>query len=250
MNRVVETYRAVFGTDPEGVWSAPGRVNLIGEHTDYNDGLVLPIALPQRTYAACSPGVDGLLRAHSAQNGETVEVRLDEVGPGTPAGLDGIRRRESCGRWPATDTTWAGSTWPSTARFPSAAACRARRPWSARSGPRSATSADSVSSATRQVVPGSPRHASAPRTRSPGHRPGAWTSPRRCSAGRGTPFCSTAAAAAREQVPLDLDGQDGEGFVVLVTDTRAEHALNDGQYAQRRTACERAATELGLDVAA
>ena len=54
---------------------------------------MLPIALPQRTYAACSPRVDDLLRAHSAQTGETVEVNLDEVGPGTPGGLDGIRRR-------------------------------------------------------------------------------------------------------------------------------------------------------------
>ncbi|HYH73526.1 MAG TPA: galactokinase family protein, partial [Nocardioides sp.] len=43
---VVDTHRQVFGGAPEGVWSAPGRVNLIGEHTDYNDGLVLPIALP------------------------------------------------------------------------------------------------------------------------------------------------------------------------------------------------------------
>ena len=37
-------FAEVFGTEPDGVWRAPGRVNLIGEHTDYNDGLVLPIA--------------------------------------------------------------------------------------------------------------------------------------------------------------------------------------------------------------
>ncbi|MDQ2782991.1 MAG: galactokinase family protein, partial [Actinomycetota bacterium] len=46
------TFRELFGQEPSGVWSAPGRVNLIGEHTDYNGGLALPIALPQRTYAA------------------------------------------------------------------------------------------------------------------------------------------------------------------------------------------------------
>ena len=38
-------FRAVFGGRPDGVWSAPGRVNLIGEHTDYNDGFVLPMAI-------------------------------------------------------------------------------------------------------------------------------------------------------------------------------------------------------------
>jgi galactokinase len=86
MTRAPGIHLEVFGRPPQGVWSAPGRVNLIGEHTDYNDGLVLPIALPQRTYAACSPRDDGLLRVHSAQAGATVEVDLASVGPGSPAG--------------------------------------------------------------------------------------------------------------------------------------------------------------------
>ena len=41
-----EAFRQVYGLAPEGVWAAPGRVNLIGEHTDYNDGFVMPFALP------------------------------------------------------------------------------------------------------------------------------------------------------------------------------------------------------------
>ena len=86
MTRAPGIHLEVFGRPPKGLWSAPGRVNLIGEHTDYNDGLVLPIALPQRTYAACSPRDDGLLRVHSAQAGATVEVDLASVGPGSPAG--------------------------------------------------------------------------------------------------------------------------------------------------------------------
>ena len=81
-----ELFRRTFGADPVGAWSAPGRVNLIGEHTDYNAGLCLPIALPQRTYAACSPRGDGRLRVVSAQGDDVVEVRLDEVAPGQPAG--------------------------------------------------------------------------------------------------------------------------------------------------------------------
>ena len=45
-----------FGAAPEGVWAAPGRVNVIGEHTDYNDGYVLPVAIPHTTRAAVGLG--------------------------------------------------------------------------------------------------------------------------------------------------------------------------------------------------
>src|SRR5919197_1222471 len=47
--RVAAAFRQRTGGQPDGVWAAPGRVNLIGEHTDYNDGFVLPFALPRRT---------------------------------------------------------------------------------------------------------------------------------------------------------------------------------------------------------
>ena len=43
-----------FGQEPEGVWFAPGRVNLIGEHTDYNEGFVLPFALGPGVLAAAA----------------------------------------------------------------------------------------------------------------------------------------------------------------------------------------------------
>ena len=42
---IVSSFREVTGSSPTGVWAAPGRVNLIGEHTDYNDGYVMPFAL-------------------------------------------------------------------------------------------------------------------------------------------------------------------------------------------------------------
>ncbi|MEZ0492759.1 galactokinase [Kineococcus sp. TBRC 1896] len=80
-------FRTAYGTDPEGVWSAPGRVNLIGEHVDYTGGLCLPLALPHRTFVALHPRTDGVVRVRSLQepSGE-VEVPLAEVGPGSPAG--------------------------------------------------------------------------------------------------------------------------------------------------------------------
>ena len=78
MPRLTKTFTARFGHAPAGVWSAPGRVNLIGEHTDYNGGLALPIALPHRTRCAASARDDDLLRIHSLQDDSFVEVRIDD----------------------------------------------------------------------------------------------------------------------------------------------------------------------------
>nr|WP_277816670.1 galactokinase [Microbacterium aquimaris] len=67
------------GTEPAGMWSAPGRVNLIGEHTDYNDGFVLPFAIPFRTHVALAPRRDGVLRVVSTFDPVPVEVPLAEL---------------------------------------------------------------------------------------------------------------------------------------------------------------------------
>ncbi|MGB7962582.1 MAG: galactokinase family protein, partial [Propionicimonas sp.] len=60
--RVTDLFRATYGGEPDGVWAAPGRVNLIGEHVDYNGGLCLPIALPHAAYAAARARDDGRIR--------------------------------------------------------------------------------------------------------------------------------------------------------------------------------------------
>jgi galactokinase len=69
------------GREPDGLWSAPGRVNLIGEHTDYNDGFVLPFAIPHRTVAAVGLRDDdrGRVRVASTFAAEPVEVAFDEL---------------------------------------------------------------------------------------------------------------------------------------------------------------------------
>ncbi|MBN7794366.1 galactokinase [Microbacterium esteraromaticum] len=83
-----DLFTALTGTVPQGIWSAPGRVNLIGEHTDYNEGFVLPFAIQHRTYAAASPREDGRIRVASTFADEPVEVSLDDLDRlfPTPAG--------------------------------------------------------------------------------------------------------------------------------------------------------------------
>jgi galactokinase len=59
------------------LFSAPGRVNLIGEHTDYNEGFVLPMAANLRTYVAVGERSDGQVLAHSVDLGETVSFSVN-----------------------------------------------------------------------------------------------------------------------------------------------------------------------------
>ncbi|HVO02726.1 MAG TPA: galactokinase [Candidatus Cybelea sp.] len=78
--RTVREFRDRFGGEPS-IYRAPGRVNLIGEHTDYNDGFVLPAALELATYAAIAPRQDRTLRVHSRLMDQTVSFDLDEAAP-------------------------------------------------------------------------------------------------------------------------------------------------------------------------
>jgi galactokinase len=76
---VREGFRQRFGTEPHGVWSAPGRVNLIGEHTDYNAGFVFPFAIDRRTVIALAPRDDDRIRLASSFSEEVVEARLADL---------------------------------------------------------------------------------------------------------------------------------------------------------------------------
>ena len=75
-----EAFRKEYGTEPAGLWAAPGRVNLIGEHTDYNDGFVLPFALPQHTVAAVGPAESGWTVCSDFAEGQVVFDDLSEPG--------------------------------------------------------------------------------------------------------------------------------------------------------------------------
>ncbi len=78
-DEVVADFSDAFGYEPQGVWSAPGRVNLIGEHTDYNDGFVFPFAINRRTVLALGVRDDRRIRVASSFADEVVEIDIDDL---------------------------------------------------------------------------------------------------------------------------------------------------------------------------
>ncbi|HRW19672.1 MAG TPA: galactokinase [Dermatophilaceae bacterium] len=242
--RAAELFADRFGGAPDGLWAAPGRVNLIGEHTDYNGGLALPIALRQRTYAAARVRADGQLRVVSdGLPGGPVEVALDEIGPGRPGGWAAYPAgvlwalREAGHAVPGLDVA-VSSDVPVGAGLSSSAAleCAVGSAVSDLAG--LGLLADSAGRAAladacriaENVLAGAPTggmdQAAAMLCR-PGH-----ALRLDCRDGSTT------------HVPVDLAGA---GLELLVVDTRAPHALVDGQYAARRQSCEQAARALGVD---
>ena len=80
-------FQQVFGDGPKGALievQAPGRVNLIGEHTDYNDGFVCPMAIDRHTTAICRPRTDAVIRVHSVSSKETAEFSIAHEIPKAP----------------------------------------------------------------------------------------------------------------------------------------------------------------------
>jgi galactokinase len=77
----VSAFRTLFGADPEVTADAPGRANLIGEHTDYSEGFVLPVTIPQRTRVELRRRDDDLARVHSTHVGRTETYRVGQEVP-------------------------------------------------------------------------------------------------------------------------------------------------------------------------
>src|SRR5512135_293110 len=90
--RVTEEFTRRFGVAPSTIVRAPGRVNLIGEHTDYNDGFVLPMAIDRAMWIALRPRPDRIISAYSLDMHESIEFDLDrfEKGSGWGEYLKGI----------------------------------------------------------------------------------------------------------------------------------------------------------------
>ncbi|MCD0483934.1 galactokinase [Streptacidiphilus sp. ASG 303] len=231
-------FAAVHGGAPDGVWAAPGRVNLIGEHTDYNAGFVLPLALPHTTRAAVRRRTDGLLRLHSAQApGAVVELPVDALAPGAaegwaayPAGV--VWALREAGYAVGGADVHVDSDVPAGAGLSSSAAleCAVAAAFADLHdlGPEPAELALLAQRAENDFV-GVPCGVMDQ------------TASTCCIAGHAL-FLDTRDLTSRH-VPLDLAAA---GLRLLVVDTRVKHDLADGAYAERRAGCERAAALLGV----
>ncbi|MFG2299343.1 galactokinase [Actinacidiphila glaucinigra] len=234
-------FRATYGTGPEGVWAAPGRVNLIGEHTDYNDGFVMPFALPHATVAAVARRADGRLRLHTGSPdvpAGVVELHVDELEPGGgagwadyPAGV--IWALRDAGHEITGADVHFESTVPTGAGLSSSAALEV------------------VTAVALNDLYGLGLER--------------WRIARLCQRAEnvyvGAPtgiMDQTASACCTEghalwidtrdlsqrQIPFDLASQ---GLRLLVVDTRVTHAHSEGEYGKRRSGCEEAAALLGVE---
>ena len=88
---IEEAFARRFGAPPTFVARAPGRVNLIGEHTDYNDGFVLPMAIDRATWIALTPRDDRRVRLQSVLFDEEVEIDLDALAHGGPGWAEYVK---------------------------------------------------------------------------------------------------------------------------------------------------------------
>ncbi|ARP71801.1 galactokinase [Streptomyces pluripotens] len=237
--RVAERFTELYGARPEGVWAAPGRVNLIGEHTDYNDGFVMPFALPHQAIAAVARRDDGLLRLHSADvQGGVAEMSLDTPAPqgagdwtAYPAGV--VWALREAGHEITGADIHLSSTVPAGAGLSSSAALEVVI----------ALALDDLYELGVQ-----PRQLARLCQRAENVYVGAPTgimdqmASACCTVGHAL-FLDTRDLSQR-QIPFDLAAG---GLRLLVVDTRVKHAHNAGAYGKRRAGCEKGAALLGVD---
>jgi galactokinase len=230
-----EAFARRFGREPDGVWAAPGRVNVIGEHTDYNGGFVLPMALPHTTRAAVARRDDGRVVLASLQEpDDVVELAVADLAPGRPAGWAGYpagvvhELPEAAGGL----TVLVGSDVPVGAGLSSSAALSCAVALAVRDLCAPDRSADDLVDVARRAendfvgAPTGILDQSASLL---------------CTAGHAL-FLDTR-DRSREQVPFDLARA---GLALLVVDTGQKHEHAGGGYGNRRRECEEAAERLGV----
>jgi galactokinase len=237
--RAAELFLARFGAAPDGVWLAPGRANLMGEHTDYNDGFVLPFALSQGTTAAAGYRPDRRLVLCSRQEpGREVEVALDDLAPGQVTGWAaypaGIAWALSAAGYQVPGACIAiDSDLPAGAGLSSSAALEC------------ATALALIELAEPSPIPRPALAAIAQRAENKfvGVPSGIMDQSASLLGQAGHALLLDCQSLETAQVPFDPAAADAR---LMLINTRARHELSDGEYGRRRAECEQAARLLGV----
>ncbi|WP_394941548.1 galactokinase [Psychromicrobium sp. YIM B11713] len=234
---IIDDFQSHFDAAPDGVWQAPGRVNLIGEHTDYNNGFVLPFAIDRQARVAVRLRSDSVIRLRSASaEVAPIETSVDQLSSakGWSAYLLGVAwvLRELGISVPGFDLLLE-STVPSGAGLSSSAALE------------SATALafnellDAGLSRKELVIVGHRAE-----NEVVGAPTGILDQSASLLAAEGRAVFLDCLSRESELVPLDLPAA---GLAMLVIDTKVSHAHADGGYSARRASCERGASALGVD---
>jgi len=237
-NAAAGWFAVSYGRQPEGVWHAPGRVNLIGEHTDYNEGFVLPFALPRGVQAAASQRSDEVIELRSRQaRTQPAILPLATLKPGSvtgwaayPAGVAWAMRE--AGHPVAGATIAFDADLEQGAGLSSSAALEC-------------STALALAGLNGLSVPLPELAALARRAENDfaGIPTGIMdqSASLLCQAGHALLLdCRSGQTSA---VPFGLAAAH---LLLVVIDTRVRRALSDGRYAARRRECEEAAHALGV----
>ncbi|HEX8768600.1 MAG TPA: galactokinase family protein, partial [Jatrophihabitans sp.] len=224
----------------ERTWRAPGRVNVIGEHTDYNDGFCLPMAIPYGCTATVSPLSEPVLEVVSAQRDDPVEIALADLRPGVLADSDEWAGYAAGVAWaiaerghqlPGLSISVDGDVPPGAGLSSSAALeCSVAAALNDQLG--LGLDRSELVALARQAendFVGAPT--------------GGMDQLASVFGEQGRVLLCDMRTLAVEPLPFDLEAA---GLTLLVIDTKAPHQLTDGLYGERRSACEEAARLLGV----
>jgi galactokinase len=238
--RLTDRFAALYGAPPAGIWSAPGRANLIGEHTDYNNGYVLPFAIDDRTWCAARPNTEGLLRVASTAQSSHHSVSIADLDHATFEGWSGYalgvawalqRRGHDLSDAPGLDllidsTVPLGAGLSSSAALESSVAVALNDLWVLGLDPMALAKAGQLAENGAIGAPTGIMDQVATLFGQEDHA-----------------VLLDCASLGTTAVPLHLAAS---GLIFLVIDSKIKHAHADGGYASRRDACERGAREMGV----
>ena len=237
-DRAAGAYRARYDAEPDGVWFAPGRVNLIGEHTDYTGGFVLPFALGSGVAVAAGRAPEEAMTVWSSQEGgasvhRTVDALMPGVVSGWPAYPLGMAwSLREAGHRPKGTRLAIDADLPMGAGLSSSAALEC-------------ATGLALSDLHELRVPRTELAALASRAENDfvGAPTGIMDQSAALLSRAGHALLLDCRSGSTEVLPLD---PGAARVVLLVCDTGTRHALTDGRYAQRRRSCEEAARLLGV----